>query len=64
MPIELSKHLDQRAKAKGVDMTLVEVKNAGHGIKPVRGSNAAPSMTWNETQKVVIKQVIEWVKQK
>ena len=64
VPIELSKHLYQRAKAKGVDVTFVEVKNAGHGFKSVRGSNAAPSMTWNETQKVVIRQVIEWVKQK
>lgn len=64
VPIELSKHLDQKAKTSGGDVKLVEVTNAGHGFKPVKGSNAAPSMTWNETQTLVIEQVIEWVKQK
>jgi len=63
VPIELSRHLYQQAKAKDAEVKLVEVKNAGHGFKPVRGSNAAPSMTWNETQTLVIRQVIEWVKQ-
>jgi len=43
---------------------LIEVNNAGHGLKPVKGSDAAPSMTWNATQTLVIKQVIDWVKQK
>jgi acetyl esterase/lipase len=64
VPSELSKHLYQQAKTKGGDVKLVEVKNAGHGFKPVRGSKAAPSMTWNEAQKLVIEQTIEWVKQK
>ncbi|MAR09623.1 MAG: hypothetical protein CL681_06575 [Blastopirellula sp.] len=64
VPIELSKHLYQQAKSKGGDVKLIEVTNAGHGFKPVKGSDAAPSMTWNATQTLVIKQVIEWVKQK
>jgi len=64
VPIELSKHLYQKGKSKGSDVKLVEVTNAGHGFKSVKGSNAAPSMTWNETQTLVIDQVIEWVKQK
>jgi acetyl esterase/lipase len=64
VPIELSKHLDQQAKAKNADVKLVEVKNAGHGFSPVRGSKAAPSMTWDETQKLVISQTLEWVNQK
>ena len=64
VPIELSKHLYQKGKSKGSDVNLVEVTNAGHGFKSVKGSNAAPSMTWNETQTLVIDQVIEWVKQK
>jgi len=64
VPIELSKHLYQQAKSKGGDVKLIEVNNAGHGFKPVKGSDAAPSMTWNATQTLVIKQVIDWVKQK
>lgn len=64
VPIELSKHLYQQAKSKGGDVKLIEVIHAGHGFKPVKGSDAAPSMTWNATQTLVIKQVIEWVKQK
>ena len=63
VPIELSIHLDQQAKAKGANVKLVEVKNAGHGFAPVKGSKAPPTMTWDETQKLVIEQVFEWVKQ-
>ncbi|CAN0206017.1 unnamed protein product [Hapterophycus canaliculatus] len=62
VPAELSKHLHQRAKEIGADVKFVEVKNAGHGFKPVSGSNASPSMTWDQTQQLVIKQVLEWVK--
>ena len=62
VPIELSKHLHELAKTKGADVKFVEVENAGHGFASVRGSGASPSMTWDETQKLVIEQVFEWVK--
>jgi len=61
VPAELSKHLHQRAKAIGADVKFVEVKNAGHGLSPLKGK-APPSMTWDESQKLVIDQVIEWLK--
>ena len=64
VPIELSKHLYQQAKTKGADVKLVEVTDAGHGFKPVNGSKNPPSLTWDEVQKLVIRQVIEWVNQK
>lgn len=64
VPIELSKHLYQQAKTKGADVKLVEVTDAGHGFKPVNGSKTPPSLTWDEAQKLVIRQVIEWVNQK
>ena len=63
VPIELSKHLYQQAKTKGADVKLVEVTDAGHGFKPVNGSKTPPSLTWDEAQKLVIRQVIEWVNQ-
>lgn len=62
VPIELSEHLNELAKTKGADVKFVEVKNAGHGFAPVRGSDALPSMTWDETQQLVIQHVLEWVK--
>jgi len=61
VPAELSKHLNDLAKSKGADVKFVEVKNAGHGFQPVKGSEP-PSMTWDETQKLVIEQVLQWVK--
>ena len=63
VPIELSKHLVQQAKAKGANVKLVEVTNAGHGFKPVKGKTP-PSMTWDDSQKLVIKHAMAWVKNK
>ncbi|MEM7479381.1 MAG: hypothetical protein AAF483_30730, partial [Planctomycetota bacterium] len=60
---ELSRHLYRQAKAKTAEVKLVEVTNAGHGFKAVKGSKAAPPMTWNEAQKLVVQQVIEWMNQ-
>ena len=61
VPIELSKHLQQVAKERNLDVKLVEVKNAGHGFSKVRGNPAEPSMTWDETQQLVVQQVLDWV---
>lgn len=63
VPNELSEHLYQQGKAKGADVRIVEVTNAGHGFKPVKGSKP-PSMTWDEAQRLVIAQVLEWMNQK
>lgn len=60
VPAELSQHLYQQGKAKGADVTYVEVKNAGHGFKPVKGRDA--SMTWDDAQKLVVSHVLRWVK--
>ena len=61
VPIELSKHLHEVAKKRNLDVKLVEVKNAGHGFSKVRGNSAQPSMTWEDTQRLVIQQVMDWV---
>ncbi len=61
VPIELSKHLQQVAKERNLDVKLVEVKNAGHGFSKVRGNPAVPSMSWDETQQLVVQQVLDWV---
>ena len=61
VPIELSKHLYEVSKEHNSDVKLVEVKNAGHGFKQVRGNDAAPSMTWDEAQQLVVQQVLEWI---
>ena len=61
VPIELSKHLQQVAKERNLDVRLVEVKNAGHGFSKVRGNPAEPSMSWDETQQLVVQQVLDWV---
>ena len=61
VPIELSKHLQKVAKDRNLDVKLVEVKNAGHGFSKVKGNPAQPSMTWNETQQLVVRQVLEWL---
>ncbi len=61
VPIELSRHLYDAAKSRSLDVKLVEVKNAGHGFKPVNGNPAKPSMTWDETQQLVVRQVLAWV---
>ncbi|MEE3074179.1 MAG: alpha/beta hydrolase, partial [Planctomycetota bacterium] len=62
VPLELSKHLYDVAKNHNIDVKLVEVENAGHGFKPVKGNPAQPSLTWEESQRLVIKQVKDWVK--
>lgn len=61
VPVDLSRHLYQRGKETGADVKFIEVKNATHGFRPIEGK-AAPSMTWDQTQEVVIKQVLDWVK--
>ncbi|MCP4942698.1 MAG: alpha/beta hydrolase fold domain-containing protein [Planctomycetaceae bacterium] len=61
VPIELSKHLHEVAKEHNVNVKLVEVKNAGHGFSKVRGNPAQPSMTWDETQQLVVQQVLKWI---
>ena len=61
VPIELSKHLQEVAKKRSLDVQLVEVKNAGHGFSKVTGNPAQPSMTWDETQQLVVQQVLKWV---
>ena len=61
VPIDLSTHLYKMAKEKGLDIELVEVRNAGHGFKQVKGVDATPSMTWDETQQLVVRQVLEWI---
>ena len=61
VPIELSKHLQQVAKERNLDVRLVEVKNAGHGFSKVTGNPAQPSMTWDETQQLVVQHVLKWV---
>lgn len=61
VPIALSTYLYELAKAKGIDVTLVKVKNAGHGFKQVSGSAGSPSMTWDEAQQLVVQQVLEWI---
>lgn len=61
VPIELSKHLYNVAKERDIDVELVEVKNAGHGFKPVQGTSTPPSMTWDETQQLVVRHVLEWI---
>ncbi|MBT4157189.1 MAG: alpha/beta hydrolase [Planctomycetaceae bacterium] len=63
VPIDLSTHLYTMAKEKGLDIELVEVKNAGHGFKQVQGNDATPSMTWDEVQQLVVQQVLEWIRQ-
>jgi acetyl esterase/lipase len=61
VPIDLSTHLYKMAKEKGLDIELVEVKNAGHGFSKVKGNAASPSMTWDEAQQLVVRQVLEWI---
>ena len=61
VPIELSKHLYNVAKERDIDVELVEVKNAGHGFKQVQGTSNPPSMTWDETQQLVVRHVLEWI---
>jgi dipeptidyl aminopeptidase/acylaminoacyl peptidase len=61
VPIDLSTHLYTMAKEKGLDVELVEVENAGHGFKPVQGNDEVPSMTWDETQQLVVRHVLEWI---
>lgn len=61
VPIELSKHLQKVAKERNLDVKLVEVKNAGHGFSKVTGNPAQPSMTWDETQQLVVQHVLKWV---
>ena len=61
VPIDLSTHLYKMGKEKGLDIELVEVKNAGHGFKPVQGTSTPPSMTWDETQQLVVRHVLEWI---
>ena len=61
VPIEVSTHLYKLALEKGIDIQLVEVKNAGHGFKQVEGNAASPSMTWDEAQQLVVRQVLEWI---
>ena len=61
VPIELSKHLQKVAKERNLDVKLVEVKNAGHGFSKVKGNPAQPSMTWDETQQLVVQHVLKWV---
>ena len=61
VPIDLSTHLYTMAKEKGLDIELVEVRNAGHGFKPVQGKSDPPSMTWDETQQLVVRHVLEWI---
>ncbi len=61
VPIELSRHLYDVAKERDLDIELVEVKNAGHGFKQVQGNDATPSMTWDETQQLVVRHVLEWI---
>lgn len=61
VPIEVSKHLYQLGKKKGSDVKLTEVANAGHGLKSVKGNPAQPSMTWDEAQLLVVRQVLAWV---
>ena len=61
VPIDLSTHLYTMAKEMGLDIELVEVRNAGHGFKQVQGVDATPSMTWDETQQLVVRQVLEWI---
>ena len=61
VPIDLSEHLYTMAKEKGLDIEFVEVGNAGHGFKPVQGTSNPPSMTWDETQQLVVRHVLEWI---
>ena len=61
VPIDLSEHLYTMAKEKGLDIEFVEVENAGHGFKPVQGTSNPPSMTWEETQQLVVRHVLEWI---
>ena len=61
VPIELSEHLQKVAKERNLDVKLVEVKNAGHGFSKVKGNPAQPSMTWDETQQLVVQHVLKWV---
>ena len=61
VPIEVSTHLYKLAKEKGIDIQLVEVKNAGHGFSKVKGNAASPSMTWDEAHQLVVRQVLEWI---
>ena len=63
VPIDLSTHLYTMAKEKGLDIELVEVRNAGHGFKQVQGNDATPSMTWDGVQQLVVQQVLEWIRQ-
>ena len=63
VPIDLSTHLYTMGKGKGLDIELVEVKNAGHGFKQVQGNDATPSMTWDGVQQLVVQQVLEWIRQ-
>ena len=59
VPAELSHYLHQLGLRKGAEVKFVKVKNAGHGLGPVRGKEA--SMTWDESQRLVVEQVQEWL---
>ena len=59
VPAELSEHLHKLGQRKGAEVNFVKVKNAGHGLAPVRGKEA--SMTWDDSQRLVVEQVQEWL---
>ena len=63
VPIELSEHLYEAAKKHNIDVELVEVENAGHGFAPVKGKRSQPSMTWDESQRLVVERVTQWIKE-
>ena len=61
VPIELSKYLYDLGKERKSNVKLVEVKNAGHGFKQVKNNPNQPSMTWDETQQLVVQHVLKWI---
>ena len=50
VPVEVSRHLYQKAKNKGIKIEMIEVKNAKYMLKPIKGHATRRSITWNQAQ--------------
>lgn len=61
VPVEHGRYMNRLAKELGADVTYVEIKNAGHGIKLADDAEGELSMTKPQAEQIITEHIVKWV---
>ncbi|NJL19130.1 MAG: hypothetical protein HC901_02195 [Bdellovibrionaceae bacterium] len=61
VPVAHGRYLDRLGRELGANVTYIEIKNSGHGLKLAGDADGGLSLTQEEFEKICIEHILKWI---